>query len=114
MKFRDEKIELPPMTGELQNANSSKTEMQVSSGSGASRSFLELQEDISRVSQDTWASLRQWGEHDGRMKPFQITLLTLVSRKLQKGGGFKKAEMEQILGLLKYARENGFQNESQR
>lgn len=111
-EFRSQKIELPPMGGELQGHPVAGS-VSVPFGTpvaGAKRSAAELQEAVQLVRMETWAELAGWGGEAGRLLPWQVTISRSLHAKLQKGIKLKPDECRGLLEVLELARGKGFQS----
>jgi len=111
MEFRDMKIELPPITGELAAPSATNSEGAPSGPvtAGVKRSSTELLDAIHRVKPETWADLSAWGAGGGRLLPWQVTISRSLHAKMQKGTKLKPDECKGLLEVLEAARSKGFQ-----
>jgi hypothetical protein len=111
MEFRDVKIELPPMAGELGALSATSSEGSTSGlgTSGGKKSSAELLDAIQRVKPETWAELSAWGAEGGRLLPWQVFISRSLHAKLNKGTKLKPDECKGLLDVLEVARSKGFQ-----
>lgn len=112
MEFRDLKIELPPIAGELSDAYTTSSEGSTSgpATAGGKKSSTELLDAIERVKLETWAELAAWGAEAGKLLPWQVSISRSLHAKLQKGTKLKPDECKGLLEVLHLARSKGFQS----
>jgi hypothetical protein len=111
-EFRDVKIELPPMAGELGTPSATSSEGSTTGPATVrgKKSSAELLDAIQRVKLETWAELSAWGAEGGKLLPWQVSISRSLHAKLQKGTKLKPDECNGLIDLLEVARSKGFQS----
>jgi hypothetical protein len=112
MRFRDTKIELPSITGDLEPLGAGKPTLGFITGSEETPKRKERNSDacesVQRVREELWPMLASWGEESGYLQKWQITICKNLHSKMLKGRRLRQDESEALLDMLDVARDKGF------
>ena len=113
LSFRDKKIELPSIAGDLESIGGGNQPAGIVTGTEQTPKRKDKHgdaaESVLRVREELWPMLAAWGEEAGNLQKWQITICKSLHSKIVKGQRLRQDECEALLDMLNVARDKGFE-----